>query len=93
MTLYDEALDDAVLRAARARMFSADMLLIGGTSLIAQPAGSLPELFMGKRLAIINYKETPFDEEAQLVIRASLGETLDAAIAGDSADKPCLPAG
>lgn len=82
VTLYGEDLDEAVLRAAKARMFSADMLIVAGTSLAVTPAADLPQFFMGKRLVVINLDETPLDERAGLVFRAPVGQVLKEAVAG-----------
>lgn len=78
IVLYDEALDDYVFRNAKACMFSADTLLIAGSSLTVYPAASLPEFFMGKHLLIINESETPFDAEAELILHAPVAEVFSA---------------
>lgn len=78
IVLYDEPLDDYVFRNAKACMFSADTLLIAGSSLSVFPAASLPEFFMGKHLIIINESETPFDDQAELLLREPVGEVFAA---------------
>ena len=40
------------------------------------PAASLVGNFEGKHLVIINYSPTAYDDKADLVIRASVGEVL-----------------
>lgn len=58
----------------------ADLFLALGSSLIVEPAASLPRLarHYGSRLVIINLEPTPQDPIADLVIQAELGETLTA---------------
>ena len=56
------------------------MFLVMGSSLVVHPAAGMPQLALqqGARLVIINATETPYDDDADLVIRAPLGETLSA---------------
>jgi NAD-dependent SIR2 family protein deacetylase len=58
----------------------ADLLIAGGSSLTVYPAASLVGNFEGGKLVIINYSQTAYDDSADLVIRASIGEVLSAAI-------------
>ena len=78
VVLYDEPLDDYVLRSAKACMFSADTLLLAGSSLKVYPAAALPEFFMGKHLIIINKSRTPFDKQAELLLRAPVAAVFEA---------------
>ncbi len=60
----------------------ADLFLVLGSSLVVQPAASLPlvALRAGARLVIVNAEPTPLDPLADLVIRAPIGavcESLD----------------
>ncbi|NCB31584.1 MAG: NAD-dependent protein deacylase, partial [Clostridia bacterium] len=80
VVLYGEPLDDTVWRGAMAAVSSADMLIVGGTSLSVYPAASLLEYFMGKRLVLINKTETPYDSRADLILRGPIGEVLAAAV-------------
>jgi NAD-dependent deacetylase len=50
-----------------------------GSSLVVQPAASLPAMAkeQGARLVIINRDPTPLDDQADAVIHASIGETLE----------------
>jgi len=56
-----------------------DLFLALGSSLVVYPAAQLPETAKrsGARLVIINRDPTPMDEVADLVINASIGETMD----------------
>ena len=80
VVLYGEPLDDAIWRAAKACMFAADTLIVGGTSLSVYPAASLLEFFMGKHLILINQTPTPIDDMAALVVREPIGQVLSRAV-------------
>ncbi|MBQ9623099.1 MAG: NAD-dependent protein deacylase, partial [Treponema sp.] len=54
----------------------ADMLIIGGTSLVVYPAAGLIRYFRGKHLVLINKSETQADASADLVIHDSLGKVF-----------------
>ena len=70
---------DAIERATRLAQEAALMLVVG-SSLEVYPVAGLPDatLRAGGRLAIVNRDETPYDGEADLVVRAGAGETLAA---------------
>jgi len=57
----------------------ADLFLAIGSSLVVEPAASMPRLAKhhGAKLVIINKTETPLDAVADLVIRDSIGRTFD----------------
>ena len=78
VVLYEESLDEDVMDRALRYIQSADLLIIGGTSLVVYPAAGLIRYYRGNRLALINKSATPYDREAGLVINASLGEVLGA---------------
>ncbi len=58
----------------------ADVYLAIGSSLVVEPAASLPRLAKasGATLVIINKTETPLDDLADIVIRRPIGETMRA---------------
>lgn len=58
VVLYEEGLDEETIRGAVEAIASADMLLIGGTSLVVYPAAGFIDYFRGSRLAVINKSET-----------------------------------
>ena len=73
VVLYEESLDqDVMYRAARA-ISEADLLIVAGTSLTVWPAAGMIRYYRGRRLVLINRDETPFDNEADLVLHESLG--------------------
>lgn len=76
VTLYEEELNESALMVAATLMSTADILIVGGTSLTVNPAASLVSLFPGKHLIIINLSETPFDHMAEFVIREKISDVL-----------------
>lgn len=76
VTLYGEGLDAQVTQAAVEAIREADLLIIGGTSLVVYPAAGLIRYFRGDRLVLINKEATPMDDKAQLIIRESIGKVL-----------------
>ena len=78
VVLYEESLDqDVMYRAARA-ISEADLLIVAGTSLTVWPAAGMIRYYKGRRLVLINRDETPFDNEADLVLHESLGQVFRA---------------
>ena len=76
VVLYEEGLDDATVNGAIDAISSADMLIIGGTSLTVYPAAGLINYFHGKYLVLINRDPTPTDSIAALAIHDSIGKVL-----------------
>ncbi len=76
VVLYEEMLDDDVIRGAVEAISSADTLIVGGTSLVVYPAAGLINYFNGDDLILINKSETGYDSKATLVINDSIGKVL-----------------
>ena len=76
VVLYEEPIDDKVAAGAVKLMREADMLIVGGTSLVVYPAAGLINYYGGKRLVIINKAATSFDSQADLVIDEKIGEVF-----------------
>lgn len=76
VVLYEEGLDDRILREAILQIRQADILIIGGTSLSVYPAAGLIQYYKGNKLVLINKSSTPFDKHADLLIQAGLGEVF-----------------
>lgn len=76
VVLYEEPLDDEVMAAAVKAISEADMMIVGGTSLVVYPAAGLIRYFGGKHLVLINKGATSYDKQADLVINKSLGAVL-----------------
>lgn len=76
VVLYEEPLDDDVIRGAVKAISEADTMIVGGTSLVVYPAAGLINYFRGKDLILINKSETGYDSQATLVINDSIGKVL-----------------
>ena len=74
--LYEEGLDEDTVNGAINAISDADMLIIGGTSLVVYPAASFIRYFRGKYLVIINKDATSYDRNANLVIHEKLGSVF-----------------
>ena len=48
--------------------------MVGGTSLAVYPAAGLINYYQGHRLVLVNKTPTPYDNRADLVIAAKIGE-------------------
>ncbi len=83
VVLYGENLDDDVVSESLAVIRKCDLVIVGGTSLVVQPAaGMIMYRRPSCKLVLINRDETPYDDQADLVIHADLGTVLDAVIPG-----------
>ena len=76
VVLYEEGLDSATIEGAVADIQTADLLIIGGTSLAVYPAAGLINYYRGSRLVLINKSPTPYDHRASLAINLPIGEVL-----------------
>lgn len=76
VVLYEEGLDEGTIYAAVDAIEKADLLIVGGTSLVVYPAAGLIRYFHGKHLVLINRDATPMDDKADLVIHDSIGKVL-----------------
>lgn len=76
---FGQAMPQEAMRRAAALAQDCDLFLAIGSSLVVFPAASLPVLAKraGARLVIINREPTPFDAEADLVIRGDIGAVLE----------------
>ena len=76
VVLYEEGLDNEVIERSIAHIRKADMLIIGGTSLVVYPAAGMIDYFKGKYLAVLNRDATSRDKQADLCITDPIGEVL-----------------
>lgn len=77
VVLYEEGLDQDVIRGAVQAIAEADTLIIGGTSLVVYPAAGFIDYFRGKHLAVINKSATAKTVRAELSIAAPIGEIME----------------
>lgn len=82
VVLYEEGLDSDILERSIRYIRTADMLIIGGTSLVVYPAAGLIDYYRGNRLVLINKGATSRDSQADLVISEKIGQVL-AAVTGE----------
>ena len=76
VVLYEEGLDPDVISGAVNAIRKADMLIIGGTSLVVYPAAGLINYYTGNKLVLINKGQTSADTMANLTINAPIGEVF-----------------
>lgn len=74
VVLYEEGLDQDVMTRAVRYIARADVLIIGGTSLVVYPAAGLIDYYRGNKLVVVNKSVTPRDKNADLVVQGSIGE-------------------
>lgn len=77
VVLYEEGLDSHVLEESVRYMAQADLLIVGGTSLVVYPAAGLLQYFRGNKLALLNRDETPYDSRAGLILREPIGRVME----------------
>ena len=74
--LYEEGLDQRTITESIEVISAADMLIIGGTSLVVYPAAGLVDYYRGNKLVLINKSVTSMDSKADLVISDSIGKVF-----------------
>ena len=77
VVLYEEALDQDTMNRSVRTISQADLMIIGGTSLVVYPAAGLVQYYRGKRLVLINKGSTSIDQNADLVISLPIGQALE----------------
>lgn len=77
VVLYEESLDSQVLEKSIYAIAQCDLLIVGGTSLTVYPAAGLLRYYPGHRLVLINRDETPYDNQADLVLHENLGKVFE----------------
>ncbi|QCW02807.1 Sir2 family NAD-dependent protein deacetylase [Natrinema pallidum] len=78
VVLFGDRLPDAVLQRARSLARESDVFLAIGSSLVVEPAASLPRLAAstGATVAIVNLEPTPCDGIAETVLREDVTAVL-----------------
>ncbi len=76
VVLYEEGLDMNVMEKAIRYIQNADLLIVGGTSLVVYPAAGLIRYYKGDKLALVNLSSTDQDKYADLVIHEKIGEVF-----------------
>jgi NAD-dependent deacetylase len=80
--MFGESLDPRVLDAAVAAAIDCDVFLAVGTTLQVHPAAGLCDVAVqaGAALIVMNAEPTPYDSQAQRVIREPISEALPALV-------------
>ena len=73
---YEEALDEDVMARAVHYIRQADVLLIGGTSLVVYPAAGLVRYYRGQKLAVVNKGGTGAALAAAVAVDGPIGQVL-----------------
>lgn len=76
VVLYEEGLDQETVEGAVRAIAQAEVLIVGGTSLVVYPAAGLINYYQGNKLVLVNRDSTPYDGQANLVIHDSIGKVL-----------------
>lgn len=80
VVLYEEGLDQNVVNGAVQAIAEADMLIIGGTSLVVYPAAGLINYFRGTKLVQINMSKTAADSKVDLAIHEDIASVMKQAV-------------
>ena len=78
VVLYEESLNMQIMQEAVDYIRQADVLIVGGTSLVVYPAAGLIDYYRGNKLVLINRTPTGRDGVADLVVSSSIGEIFSA---------------
>lgn len=76
VVLYEEGLDEIVMQRSIEYIRKADVLIVGGTSLVVYPAAGFVRYYQGDKLVLINKSKTDFDKYAKIVLNMGLGEVF-----------------
>jgi NAD-dependent protein deacetylases, SIR2 family len=76
VVLYEEGLDGETVSGATGAISNADLLIVGGTSLVVYPAAGFLNYFREGPLILINKTATSVDDQADLIIRRPIGEVF-----------------
>lgn len=77
VVLYEEGLNDEIVSGAIKAISEADLLIIGGTSLVVYPAAGFIHYYRGKHIVMINKSETQADDMCDLVLHQGLGSVFE----------------
>lgn len=79
---FGQSMPIDVMQQAQHAAENCELFIAVGSSLVVQPAASLPEIAKrsGARLIIVNREETPLDDLADLVVYDEIGKALPAMV-------------
>ena len=76
VVLYEEGLSQDTMQRSMEFIAKADVLIVGGTSLVVYPAAGMIDYYRGRQLVLINRGATHSDKKAKLLIQESIGVVL-----------------
>ena len=76
VVLYEEGLDQDILNRSIEAIQQADLLIVGGTSLVVYPAAGLIEYYPKNKLVLINKTPTPRDYLANYVFSGDISKIM-----------------
>jgi len=82
VVLYEESLNGETLEKAIEYISRAQLLIIGGTSLVVYPAAGLVRYFGGEKMVIINKSPIQCDDRADLVISDGIAKVFESILKG-----------
>lgn len=82
IVLYGESLDQGNLSYAVKLISEADVLIVGGTSLVVYPAAGLIDFYRGSKLVVINMDPTPKDKNADYLLQGDISKIMKELVEG-----------
>lgn len=82
IVLYGESLNQDNISYAIQLISQADILIIGGTSLVVYPAAGLIDFYNGNKLVLINKDTTPRDSRADYLIQGDISKVMKELVEG-----------
>lgn len=76
IVLYGESLKEENISYAINLISHADVLIVGGTSLVVYPAAGLIDFYRGEKLVVINNQTTPKDNRANYLIKEDISKVM-----------------
>ncbi|BEP29547.1 NAD-dependent protein deacylase [Helicovermis profundi] len=76
VVMYGEPLSNELFDNAVNHVVNADLLIVGGSSLLVYPAAGLIRKFKGENIVIINKTPTKYDSKATIVFDDNIGKVL-----------------
>ena len=82
IVLYGESLNNDNINYAVKLIREADVLIVGGTSLVVYPAAGLIDFYRGNKLIVINRDPTPKDKKADYLLKGDISEIMKELVEG-----------
>lgn len=76
VVLYEEGLDQEIMKDAIEAVSESDLLIVGGTSLVVYPAAGTIRYHKNNQIVLINKSETKYDNKALMRFDEAIGELL-----------------